>query len=195
MMKRALLVAAYTSKEGHKECLDHLGELSRLCDTYGLETVEKLPCSLRKPDAATYLGKGKIEELIAIVQEKEIDVVIFDDEISPHQQRNLEKLFQKAVIDRTELIIEVFAQRAQTREARLQIELAKVKYQMPRLNGCGRTCLVKQDRRRWRRGLSQGRRGKADRARPPHAEKASRSASKKSSKRSQAQQADAASAA
>ncbi len=133
MMKRALLVAAYTSKEGQKECLDHLEELSRLCDTYGLETVEKLPCSLRKPDAATYLGKGKIDELIAIVQEKAIDVVIFDDEISPNQQRNLEKLFQKAVIDRTELIIEVFAQRAQTREARLQIEMAKVKYQMPRL--------------------------------------------------------------
>ncbi len=133
MMKRALLVAAYTSKEGHKECLDHLEELSRLCDTYGLEAVEKLPCSLRKPDAATYLGKGKIEELVALVQEKAIDVVIFDDEISPNQQRNLEKLFQKAVIDRTELIIEVFAQRAQTREARLQIEMAKVKYQMPRL--------------------------------------------------------------
>ncbi|MBS0615932.1 MAG: GTPase HflX [Verrucomicrobia bacterium] len=132
-MKRALLVAAYTSKEGQKECLDHLDELSRLCDTYGLETVEKVPCSLRKPDAATYLGKGKVEELLALVQEKAIDVVIFDDEITPNQQRNLEKFFQKAVIDRTELIIELFAQRAQTREARLQIEMAKVKYQMPRL--------------------------------------------------------------
>ena len=133
LMKRALLIAAYSSKEGQKECLDHLAELSRLCDTYGLETVEQIPCSLRKPDAATYLGKGKIEELVAIAQEKAIDVIIFDDEITPNQQRNLEKTFQKAVIDRTELIIEVFAQRAQTREARLQIEMAKIKYQMPRL--------------------------------------------------------------
>jgi GTPase len=81
----------------------------------------------------TYVGSGKLDEILLTVSEKGADIVIFDDEISPNQQRNLEKFFGRPVIDRTELIIEVFAQRAQTREARLQVELAKVKYQLPRL--------------------------------------------------------------
>jgi GTP-binding protein HflX len=84
-------------------------------------------------EAATYLGKGKIDELSKLAVEIGADVVIFDDEISPNQQRTLEEIFKRPVIDRTELIIEIFAQRAQTKEARLQIELAKVKYQLPRL--------------------------------------------------------------
>lgn len=115
------------------ETEDYLNELERLADTYGLETVEKVPVMLRKKISATLIGSGKIEELSALCQEFNVDVIIFDDEISPHQQRNLEKIFKKPVIDRTELILEVFAKRAQTREARLQIELAKVRYQMPRL--------------------------------------------------------------
>ena len=133
IFKKALLVAIYRSTDEKPQCEEYLDELERLCETYGLETVAKIPCPIKKITAATLLGSGKLEELAAIVQEKEIDVVLFDDEISPHQQRNLEKFFSKAVIDRTELILEIFAQRAQTREAKLQIELAKVKYEMPRL--------------------------------------------------------------
>ncbi len=132
-MSHALLVGAYRSGTDKKLSDDCLDELERLCDTYGLKAVGKFPCPIKKLDAGTYLGEGKLEELVSSAKELDADVVIFDDEISPHQQRNLEKIFKRPVIDRTELIIEVFAQRAKTREARLQIELAKVRYQFPRL--------------------------------------------------------------
>lgn len=127
--KSALLVGAYTSSKEKEACEEYLKELERLCDTYGFKTVSAIACPIKKIDAALFLGKGKIEELLMM----EGDVVVFDEEITPNQQRNLEQLFKRPVIDRTELIIEVFAQRAQTKEARLQVELAKVKYQLPRL--------------------------------------------------------------
>jgi GTPase len=132
-LSNALLVGAYHSGTDKELCEDYLDELERLCETYGLKTVGTFPCPIKKLDAATYLGIGKLEELKTAAKELNADVVIFDEEISPQQQRNLEKIFMCPVIDRTELIIEVFAQRAQTREARLQIELAKVRYQFPRL--------------------------------------------------------------
>jgi GTP-binding protein HflX len=129
--ERALLVGAYG--QDRETCEDCLKELERLCETYGFKVLSRFACPLKKIDAGTYVGSGKLEELLQAAQEEGADVIVFDDEISPNQQRNLEKLFQKPVIDRTELIIEVFAQRAQTSEARLQVELAKVKYQLPRL--------------------------------------------------------------
>ncbi|MBS0621057.1 MAG: GTPase HflX [Verrucomicrobia bacterium] len=132
-LKKALLIGIYRSSEEKQQCADYLDELERLCETYGLTAASKVSCPIKKLDAGTYLGSGKLEELVKMSEELAIEVVIFDDEISPHQQRNLEKIFKRPVIDRTELIIEVFAQRAQTREARLQIELAKVRYQFPRL--------------------------------------------------------------
>jgi GTP-binding protein HflX len=132
-LKKALLVTVFPSGGDRKLAEDYLEELARLCETFGLEAVAKVTCPIKKLDAGTYLGKGKIEEITLMIEELGADVVIFDDEISPHQQRNLEELFKKPVIDRTELILEVFAQRAQTREARLQIELAQTRYQMPRL--------------------------------------------------------------
>lgn len=128
-VKTALLVAIYRSSSEKKLCEDSLEELASLCKTFGLTVTNKISCPIKKLDAATYLGKGKIEELAKMMG----DIVIFDDEITPHQQKNLEAAFKRPVIDRTELILEVFAQRAQTKEARLQIELAKVKYQFPRL--------------------------------------------------------------
>lgn len=131
--KTALLVGTYRSGDERELCQDNLDELERLCDTFGLEVKDKMACSIKKIEAATFLGKGKLEEIDLLAKERAADVIIFDDEITPHQQRNLEKLFTRPVIDRTELIIEVFAQRAQTREARLQIELAKCRYQLPRL--------------------------------------------------------------
>jgi GTPase len=132
-LKTALLIGTYRSAADKLLCLDYLDELERLCDTYGLQVKDKVPCPIKKIDAATFLGKGKVEEISKMAVELEADVIIFDDEILPHQQRNLEKIISRPVIDRTELIIEVFAQRAQTREARLQIELAKFRYQLPRL--------------------------------------------------------------
>ncbi len=131
--EKALLVGFFLKSDERIPCEESLEELERLADTYGLEAIDKVACSLRKIISATILGKGKLEELRALAEEYNADVIIFDEEISPHQQRNLEKLFKKPVLDRTELILEVFAQRAQTREARLQIELAKIRYQMPRL--------------------------------------------------------------
>lgn len=131
--KTAILIGTHPSGEGKSECEENLGELSRLCETFGLDVVGKVVCPIKKIEAATFLGKGKVEEIKKLVEELKGEVILFDDEISPHQQRNLEEILKKPVIDRTELIIEVFAQRAHTREARLQVELAKVKYQFPRL--------------------------------------------------------------
>jgi GTP-binding protein HflX len=131
--KTALLLGSYTSTKDKSLCEDNLNELERLCDTYGLEAVAKIVSPIKKIDAGTFLGSGKLDEILKASDEMGADIILFDDEISPNQQRNLEKFFQRPVIDRTELIIEVFAQRAITREARLQVELAKVKYQLPRL--------------------------------------------------------------
>lgn len=131
--KSALLVAAYQGSSMRQICEEHLSELELLVETYGVKTAGKIACQMRKYDASTFLGKGKIEELANQAAEINANLIIFDDEISPAQQRNLEKLFQLPVMDRTEVILGVFAQRAQTKEARLQIALAQVKYEAPRL--------------------------------------------------------------
>jgi GTPase len=131
--KRALLVGAYFTADAKPQTVEQLDELENLTRTFGLFAVLKLPAPLREFNPGTFFGKGKVEEIRQLAIEHKCDIVIFDDEISPQQQRNLEKIFEKIVIDRTELILGVFAQRAQTKEAKLQIELASVRYQMPRL--------------------------------------------------------------
>lgn len=131
--KKALLVGTYLNSKDKQQCEEQLQELKSLGDTYGLETVLTLPCHIRAIESATFIGTGKVEEIRQLVIDHACDVVIFDDEISPQQQRNLEKIFERVVIDRTELILGVFGQRAQTREAKIQIELATFRYQMPRL--------------------------------------------------------------
>lgn len=98
-----------------------------------MEIVGAQICMLRALTAATFVTEGKLQELAALADSLGADAVVFDDEISPAQQRNLEKVFRKVVMDRTEVILDVFAHRAQTKEARLQIELARTKYQAPRL--------------------------------------------------------------
>src|SRR5437660_12111130 len=90
---------------------------------------------LRHPDVATYIGKGRVQELSCLEKQVGFDLVIFDDELSPGQQRNLEKLLDVRVIDRTALILDIFAQHARTREGRLQVELAQLEYLLPRLSG------------------------------------------------------------
>jgi len=132
-LKTALLVGAYKNAKDRNHSEEYLDELEALCQTYGFEVKEKVACSLRSIDSKTYIGKGKLEELVLKADELNVDVIIFDDEISPNQQRNIEKAFKRPVIDRTELILEVFAQAAHTKESKLQVELAKSHYQLPRL--------------------------------------------------------------
>jgi GTPase len=129
----AFLVGVYKGADNLPICHEHLEELENLADTFGVQTREKIPCPIRKIEAATFLATGKLAEIAEKLREQKVNLVIFDEEISPAQQRNLEKLLKVAVMDRTELILEIFAQRAQTKEARLQIELARTKYQFPRL--------------------------------------------------------------
>ena len=131
--QRALLVSVYSGTANKHICEEHLEELALLTMTYGAEVIQKVPCQVRQFNAATYISSGKLEELVKSAKECQATMVIFDDEISPSQQRVLEKAFGIPVMDRTGIILDVFAQRAQTKEARLQIELAQVRYQAPRL--------------------------------------------------------------
>jgi len=130
---RALLIATFQGGSDRERCEEHLNELALLADTYGVEVAERVPCPIRRIDASTFVGSGKLSELCEIAAEQKANLVIFDEEISPAQQRNLEKSFGLTVMDRTELILGVFSQRAQTKEAKLQIDLAQEKYQLPRL--------------------------------------------------------------
>ncbi len=129
----ALLVGVYRKSDSRNVAQETLSELENLATTYGLTAHDSLLIPVQSFCAATLLGEGKIEELVALIEEKQIDLVLFDDEISPAQQRNLEKLFKRPTIDRAELILEIFGQRAQTKEAQLQVELAKLRYHYPRL--------------------------------------------------------------
>ncbi len=132
-MTRALLVSVYKGKEEQESCHDHLEELAFLSETYGAEVVKKIPCGIRKYTAATLVTEGKLQEIETAARDCNAELVVFDDEISPAQQRNLEEYLKIPVTDRTGVILEVFAQRAQTSEARLQVELANLRYQAPRL--------------------------------------------------------------
>ncbi|MBA7650152.1 GTPase HflX [subsurface metagenome] len=114
---------------------DSLEELALLADTAGAEVVGALVQRLTRPNAAHYLGKGKVMELADLRREVGYDVVLFDDELSPTQQRNLEQSLEVKIIDRTALILDIFAKRAQTHEGRLQVELAQHEYLLPRLAG------------------------------------------------------------
>lgn len=114
---------------------EYLEELAFLAETYGLSTIKTYTQKLEKPDKATFIGKGKLAEIKNFVLENKIDVVIFDDELSPSQQRNLEKELGKKILDRTTLILEIFEQRAQTAHAKTQVQLAQYQYLLPRLTG------------------------------------------------------------
>jgi GTP-binding protein HflX len=130
---QALLIAVYEEPKQKAICEEYLNELHQLTETYGAHVKAKVPCHIRAFDPSTFLSKGKLQEYVLLAKELQADLVIFDEEITPAQQRNLEKAFEIPVMDRTEVILNVFADRAQTKEARLQIELAKVRYEAPRL--------------------------------------------------------------
>ncbi|NGX48722.1 MAG: GTPase HflX [Candidatus Anoxychlamydiales bacterium] len=131
--KSALLVGAYKSNKEKSIRLEHLEELKSLAITFGLQTIEKMLVHIRKIETSTYIGSGKVEEIRDLCEEKNIDIVIFDIDIAPHQQRNLEREIKKTIIDRTELILGVFAIHARSNESKLQVKLAQFKYEMPRL--------------------------------------------------------------
>lgn len=130
--EKAILVGI-DSGEGY----DTLEELKELAKTAGAEVAAKVALSKRPIDNATYIGSGKAEELSLLGSEKNADLFIFDDELSAVQQRNLEEILGCAVIDRTTLILDIFASRAESREGKLQVELAQLKYRLPRLLGQG----------------------------------------------------------
>ncbi len=137
-VERAYLVAVH-SDEGQSvlSTEDSLNELDALARTAGAEVVGRLIQHLRHPDPVTYLGKGRAQELSDLEKQLEFDLVITDDELTPTQQRHLEDLLNARVIDRTALILDIFAQHARTREGRLQVELAQLEYRLPRLTGHG----------------------------------------------------------
>jgi GTP-binding protein HflX len=112
---------------------EHLEELARLADTAGAEVVGSLTQQLDRPHPGTYLGKGKVDELRQLASDRKASLVLFDDELSPAQGNNIEKILGVRVMDRAELILDIFATRARTNEAKMQVELAQLEYMLPRL--------------------------------------------------------------
>jgi GTP-binding protein HflX len=129
-----MLVGAPLKRSGDRHVvLEHLEELARLADTAGAEVVGSLTQQLDRPHPATYLGKGKLDELKERASEREVSLILFDDELSPAQGRNIEQALNVRVMDRAELILDIFATRARTNEAKMQVELAQLEYMLPRL--------------------------------------------------------------
>jgi GTP-binding protein HflX len=130
---KAVLVAVAWRRDDLLNASDSLDELARLADTAGATVVDKLKQELKRPHPATLIGSGKIEEVKLLVQQHGANLVIFDDELTPAQQRNLEKGLGVRIIDRTQLILDIFAQRAHSQDGKLQVELAQLEYLLPRL--------------------------------------------------------------
>jgi len=131
--ERAFLIGAQFRSHSAWEIKDSLEELAQLATTAGATIVGDGFQKLDSPHAGTFIGKGKAEDFAEQCRIDEVDTVIFDEELSPGQARNLERIFECKILDRTSLILDIFAQRAQTREGKLQVELAQLKYLLPRL--------------------------------------------------------------
>jgi len=131
--ERAILVGVATPSDRRGQVEDYLEELARLADSAGAEVVLKILQARRAINAAFFIGRGKAEELSYLAEEKEIDIIIFDDDLSAVQVRNLEKLIKCKIIDRSGIILDIFASRARTNESKTQVELAQLQYMLPRL--------------------------------------------------------------
>ncbi len=131
--ERAVLVSAPDRGVSRQEARDHLNELASLTDTAGAEVVAEVQQQIQAPHAAYYIGTGKVEELRSVAAESEAGLVIFDEDLSPAQGQKLEQALGVRVMDRTELIIDIFALRARTAESKMQVEVAQLQYLMPRL--------------------------------------------------------------
>jgi GTP-binding protein HflX len=135
--QRALLVGTGIGTRDVEAAEASLEELALLTDTAGAEPVELVLQRRDTPDPATYIGSGKARELQELADALDIDLVVFDDELTPAQQRNLERLFSVDVVDRVALILDIFAQHARSQEGMVQVELAQLRYRLPRLRGRG----------------------------------------------------------
>ncbi|MGI9665824.1 MAG: GTPase HflX [Acidimicrobiia bacterium] len=135
--QRAMLIGLVRSQNDRARGTSSLEELALLTDTAGSEPVVAELVKRERPDPATFLGKGKLSELVGVSKVEDIDVVVFDNELSPAQQRNLHQAFQCDVVDRVALILDIFAQHAHTKEGMMQVELAQYRYRLPRLKGQG----------------------------------------------------------
>ncbi len=129
--ERALVAKAIPGQVSHGD--DPLAEIRSLAKTAGAEVVDTITQKLPRPQIHTYMGKGKADEVARRAAELDVDVVITDNDLSPAQERNLERLTSRKVIDRSQLIMDIFSQRARTRQAKLQVELAQLRYSLPRL--------------------------------------------------------------
>jgi GTPase len=133
--EKAVLVAVMQQDQTEQQVNEYLDELAFLAETAGAKTMKKFVQKLAHPDSKTFIGKGKLEEIKSYVQGKDIRVVIFDDELSGSQITNIEKVLDTKTIDRSDLILDIFARRAKTAQSRLQVELAQYQYLLPRLRG------------------------------------------------------------
>ena len=132
-VERAILIGLISNDYTREQVEEHLDELEMLTSTAGAETVFKIMQDRQRPDPAFFVGKGKAEEIAQLIELNDIRLVIFDDDLNPTQARNLEKLFERKVLDRSGLILDIFASHAKTREAKTHVELAQLQYMLPRL--------------------------------------------------------------
>jgi len=135
----AILISIITPDISESECVISLDELERLADTAGISSLFRLYQNRTSPDPATYIGKGKLEEAKNIIQANNINIAIIDGELSPSQIKNIENYLDIEVIDRTMLILEIFEKHAHTSEGKLQVEIAQLRYTLPRLTGKGKS--------------------------------------------------------
>ena len=133
--EKAILIGIVTQNQDEEKLEEFLDELEFLTYTAGGEVVKRFTQKMQMPNPKTFIGSGKMEEVQAYVEQHDIGTVVFDDELSPSQQKNIEKILKAKIIDRTNLILDIFAQRAQTSYARTQVELAQYQYLLPRLTG------------------------------------------------------------
>ena len=131
----AVLVSVIRDRQEERQVEEYLDELEFLAETAGIIAVKRFTQRLAIPSSRLYMGPGKIEEIAAYVEENGIDIVIFDDELTPSQTRNIEKEIRCRILDRTSLILDIFVQRAQTAYAKTQVQLAQYEYMLPRLAG------------------------------------------------------------
>ncbi len=133
--EKTILIGLVTQNQNEEKSREYLDELEFLAYTAGGEVLKRFTQKMENPNPKTFIGTGKLEEVKNFVDENEVGVAIFDDELSPAQQKNIERILKCKIIDRTNLILDIFAQRAQTSYARTQVELAQYEYLLPRLAG------------------------------------------------------------
>ncbi|MGA1227506.1 MAG: GTPase HflX [Tamlana sp.] len=134
-LEKAVLVGIITKEQDEEKSKEYLDELEFLTYTAGGEVIKRFTQKMEKPDPKTFIGSGKMEEVRQFIDDNDIGTAIFDDELSAAQERNISKILNVKVLDRTNLILDIFAQRAQTSYARTQVELAQCEYLLPRLRG------------------------------------------------------------